>query len=58
MFLYDVNKILNYIEFRMNIKFMFEIKKKFYSKNYVERSESFTVREIQKFTSKFQFQFN
>ena len=29
MFLYDVNKILNYIEFRISIKLMFEIKKSF-----------------------------
>ena len=32
MSLYDVNKILNYIEFRMSIKFMFKIKKSFIQK--------------------------
>ena len=32
MFLYDVNKILNYIEFRINIKFMFKMKKNFIQK--------------------------
>ena len=32
MFLYDVNKILNYIEFRMSIKFMPEMKKNFIQK--------------------------
>ena len=36
MFLYNINKILNYIEFRINIEFMF--KKKLYSKNYVKKS--------------------
>ena len=32
MFLYNVNKILNYIESRMSIKFMFEMKKDFIQK--------------------------
>ena len=32
MFLYDVNKILNYIEFRMSIKFILEMKKSFTQK--------------------------
>ena len=32
MFLYDVNKILNYIEFRINIKLMFKMKKSFTQK--------------------------
>ena len=32
MSLYDVNKILNYIESRINIKFMPEVKKNFIQK--------------------------
>ena len=29
MFLYDINQILKYIKFRINIRFMFKIKKTF-----------------------------
>ena len=41
MFLYDINKIMNYIEFRINIRSMFKMKKSFAQKITLEKINRF-----------------
>ena len=55
MFLYDVNKILNYIEFRMSIKFMFEIKKSFIQKITLKKVNRLLLAKFKNLFQNFDF---
>ena len=55
MFLYDINKVLNYIEFRMSIRSMFEMKKKIIQKITFEKINRFLSMKFKDLLQNFDF---